>query len=370
MGGNDDMTRHMAHPRRRLAAAVVAVLSAACLGALCLPGALVSAATPSSSAPGAPSSASTTTTSSSAGARTAANALGVPAGPGNVAGANAFAQASGRPVTYAMDFFIGNSWSTIQSPQSVLAAWYGRGYSMIWGVPMLPKSGASLATGATGAYNRHYATLARAMVAAGQGSSIIRLGWEFNGIWFPWGAKGQSSQFVAYWRQIVKTMRSVPGAHFTFEWNPTRGDLGVGNLAAFYPGNAWVDYIGLDVFDVEWQSYPGAKAEFAHIEAGPYGLNWLNTFSKQHKKPMVFPEWGLGWGQSHHGAALTGSGAVGGGDNQVFITNMSRWFATHNVFEATYWDYGSSSVSGKKNQAAQLALARVGASKQSRLTNR
>ena len=185
-------------------------------------------------------------------------------------------------------------------------------------------------------HNQYFATLARAMVAAGQGSSIIRLGWEFNGIWFPWGASGHAGQFVAYWRQIVTTMRSVPGADFTFEWNPSRGDLGAGNLAVFYPGNKYVDYVGLDVFDVEWQSYPGAKAEFSHIEAGPYGLDWLAAFSKQHNKPMVFPEWGLGWGQSNNGAAVTGSGAVGGGDNSVFITDMTRWFATHRVFEATY----------------------------------
>ena len=107
------------------------------------------------------------------------------------------------------------------------------------------------------------------MVAAGQGSSIVRLGWEFNGIWFPWGAAGHAGQFVAYWRQIVTTMRAVPGLDFTFEWNPSRGDLGAGNLAAFYPGNKYVDYVGLDVFDVEWQSYPGAKAEFAHIKRAP-----------------------------------------------------------------------------------------------------
>ena len=79
------------------------------------------------------------------------------------------------------------------------------------------------------------------MVSAGQGSSIIRPGWEFNGGWFPWAANGQAAAFVAYWQQIVTTMRSVPGQNFTFEWNPTAGDQGVGNLANYYPGNAYVD---------------------------------------------------------------------------------------------------------------------------------
>ena len=296
-------------------------------------------------------------------------ALGVYSGPGDVAGTSAFASGTNRPVTYAMDFFAGTTWSTIEHPQSVLASWYGKGYSMVWGLPMLPNKGrATLAKGATGAYNQYFARVASAMVTAGQGSSIVRLGWEFNGIWFPWGAGGHAAQFVAYWRQIITTMRSVPGANFRFEWNPSRGDLGAGNLASFYPGNKYVDYVGLDVFDVEWQSYPGAKAEFAHIQTGPYGLNWLAAFSKQHKKPMVFPEWGLGWGQSHNGAAVTGSAAVGGGDNSVFISDMTRWFATHNVFEATYWDFGSSSVAGARNHSVRLAFGTI-ASSTSRLAH-
>ncbi|HTU39652.1 MAG TPA: glycosyl hydrolase [Acidimicrobiales bacterium] len=347
----------------------VLAVTAVCTGTVLVPGAAASAVSkgPASTSTTVSAGKSPSTTQPPSTAST--DALGVYAGAGNLAGVKAFAAGSKQPVTYAMDFFNGATWTTIDHPQGILAAWFEKGYSMVWGVPMLPnKGGASLAAGATGAYDQHFVTLARAMVAAGQGSSIIRMGWEFNGIWFPWGAKGHASQFVAYWRHIVTAMRSVPGAHFTFEWNPSRGDLGVGNLAAFYPGNKYVDYIGLDVFDVEWQSYPGAKAEFANIQTGPYGLNWLAAFSKQHNKPMVFPEWGLGWGQSHNGAALTGSGAVGGGDNRVFITDMTHWFATHRVFEATYWDFGSSSVAGSKNQSVRLAFAR-NAAPQARLAH-
>ncbi len=317
---------HRISPWLAALAALAAVAAVAlCVPALLVPGTAASASAVSggatsgtastSSAPGSTGTGAggAKSSSSEGGQATSTDALGVYAGPGNLAGVHAFAAGSKQPVTYAMDFLPGNSWSTISHPQSLLAQWYAMGYSMVWGLPMLPNKGGSLATGATGAYDRYFADVARAMVAAGQGSSIIRLGWEFNGIWFPWGADGHATQFIAYWRHIVTTMRSVPGAHFTFEWNPSRGDLGVGNLAGFYPGDKYVDYVGLDVFDVEWQSYPGSKAEFAHIESGPYGLNWLAAFSKKHNKPMVFPEWGLGWGQSHNGAAVTGSGAVGEG---------------------------------------------------------
>lgn len=290
------------------------------------------------------------------GPTSATDALGVYAGPVNVVGVQNFEAGVGSHLQYAMDFIDGSTWRTIVDPRIQQSAWQHQGYSMIWGVPILPNSGSSLAAGATGAYNRYFAQLARTLVAGGQGSSIVRIGWEFNGIWFRWSAKGHAAQFVEYWRQIVTTMRSVPGANFMFEWNPSIGDLGAGRLGVYYPGNAYVDYVGLDVFDVEWQQYPGTRAVFKQFETEAYGLNWLASFSKTHGKPMVFPEWGLGWGKSDGGAPVTGSGSVSGGDNPVFINDMSRWFAAHKVFEATYWNYGSSSVSGGRNPKAKLAL--------------
>jgi Glycosyl hydrolase family 26 len=213
---------------------------------------------------------------------------------------------------------------------------------MVWGVPMLPSGnhstfgppadGASLARGAAGRYNRHFVLLAERLVAGGQGSSIIRLGWEFNGNWMSWAAKGQARNFVRYWRQIVDSMRSVPGANFQFEWNPDRGDLGVGNLANFYPGNAWVDIVGLDVYDCEWGHYPGPQAEWQHMVSEPYGLDWLASFGASHNKPLAFPEWGLGW---------TSGGMVGGGDNAYFVQQMAAWIATHDVVNAIGWERGS-----------------------------
>lgn len=286
-----------------------------------------------------------------------AYALGAYGGANDAAGVTAFGNAVGVPMQYAMEFLDGTSWATISNPSYQLRHWYDSGYRMIWAVPMLPSSGASLAVGATGAYDKYFATLARGLVSAGQGNAVLRIGWEFNGIWFPWSAKGHAAQFTAYWRDIVTTMRAVPGAAFTFEWNPDRNNLGMGNLASYYPGNAYVDYVGLDLYDVEWKQYPGAKAEFSQMESGPSGLDWLASFSAAHHKPMVFPEWGLGWGTCRKGASVTASGAVCGGDNALFIKDSSAWFASHDVVEVTYWDYGTSTVSNGKNPMTLAALS-------------
>ena len=171
-----------------------------------------------------------------------------------------------------------------------MATWKNSGYSMVWAIPILPNSTQySLTDGAAGDYNSYFLTLAQDMVAGGQGSSIVRIGWEFNGGWFPWAANGQAAAFIGYWQQIVNTMRSVPGQDFKFEWNPTAGDLGVGNLANYYPGSGYVDSVGLDVYDQNWAVYPGAAAEFANIETMGFGLDWLSSFATAQGKQMVLP---------------------------------------------------------------------------------
>lgn len=275
--------------------------------------------------------------------------IGVYGGAGQVNRVLAVEHQLGVKSMYAMDFLDGSSWSTISNPGWLLKVWGHTGLKMIWGVDMLPGSGASLATGATGAYNRWYQLLAQRLVAGGQGSSLIRLGWEFNGGWFPWRANHHAAAFVQYWRQIVNTMQSVPGAHFRFEWNPTRGDLGVGPLSQYYPGNQYVSVIGLDVYDIEWGHYPGAVAEWNHMLTQPYGLDWLASFGAAHGKPISFPEWGLGWGNG-------GNGPAGGGDNAYFIQHMARFISTHNVANAVAWDWGSRPMLSSYYPLAEKAL--------------
>ena len=269
---------------------------------------------------------------------TAGNVLGVYGGPGptGLSNVQAASQVLGHPVKYATDFLDPTSWSKMENPQWFLNTWKGKGYQMIWGVPMLPNTGGyTLAAGANGNYNSYFSTLAQNLVSNGQGNSIIRLGWEFNGSWFPWSANGQASNFVQYWKNIVNTMRSVPGQSFIFEWNPTIGNLGVGNLALYYPGNSYVDIIGLDVYDVAWKTYPGATNQWNNLVNEPYGLNWLSTFGALHNKPLSIPEWGLGWNSGSE---------VSGGDNAYFVQQMANWISTHNVVNAIVWDNSLSST--------------------------
>jgi hypothetical protein len=296
--------------------------------------------------------------------------LGVYAGAADPPAIRTFAATLGTQPHFAMDFLMGNTWRTITQPHWPYDKWKGKGYSMIWGLNMLPDTYKSdsnpsqasgscygLRQGATGRFDHYFRTVGANMVKAGFADSIIRPGWEFNGPWFPWAAQGCASAYVKYFDNIVTTMRSVPGAHFAFEWNPTRGSS-VGNLADYYPGNAYVDYVGLDVYDVEWQVYPGAEVEFHHMETEAFGLNWLASFAAAHDKPIVLPEWGLGWGTcSASGEPIsTSNNEVCGGDNATWVNLMAAWIASHNVYEATFWDFGTSAVGSGRNPHTAAAL--------------
>ena len=294
------------------------------------------------------------------------SAFTVYVGAGNPPGLASVASFLHIDPKYASDYLASNTWADFDDDEWALNAWKGSGYRMIWAVPMLASSGGyTLATGATGAYDGYYATLGKNLVAAGQGNSIIRLGWEFNVRTSPWFAAGKASAFDQYWRDIVSTMRSVPGAGFRFEWNVGMGDNGpgdaaMGNYQNYYPGNGYVDIIGMDVYDEGWFAYPGPTAEFQSILTRRWGLDWLATFAAQQAKPIAFPELGLGWGTSapNSGIVTNAAGPTYGGDDPTFINDMATWIAKHDVVNATYFDVGTSSVANGENPQTALALRR------------
>jgi Glycosyl hydrolase family 26 len=253
--------------------------------------------------------------------------LGVYVGPGNVDGVRQFSAWLGNGLDRALDYIDASTWSSIESPTWTTSQWEGSGYRMDLGVPMIPDSGGSLDVGARGGYNSSFVELAENLVANGQAGAIIRLGWEFNLSWFRWYAGSNPGAYAAYFRQIVRAMRSVGGQHFAFEWNPSIGG-GVA-LERAYPGDQYVDYIGLDVYDQSWiPKWRNPKARWNNYKNQPYGLRWHRDFSARHDKPMTFPEWGLVDRFDGHG----------GGDNPHFIAKMHTWIGANNVANHFYFE--------------------------------
>jgi hypothetical protein len=259
------------------------------------------------------------------------SSLGVYTGAANVRGVEQFAGWLRLDLDRALDYIDGSTWSTIESPNWSTSGWNGSGYQVDFGVPMIPASGGSLVTGASGAYNSHFVELGRTLVANGQANAIIRPGWEFNVSWFRWFAGSTPRAYAAYFRQIVTSMRSVPGQHFEFEWNPAIGTSQV-PLGKAYPGDQYVDHIGLDVYDQSWiPKWRNPVARWKNFMGQRFGLRWHRDFAARHGKPMTYPEWGL----------ITRSDGHGGGDNPYFISQMHEWIRTNNVASHYYFEFDS-----------------------------
>ncbi|HET7509667.1 MAG TPA: glycosyl hydrolase [Solirubrobacterales bacterium] len=82
---------------------------------------------------------------------------------------------------------------------------------------------------------------------------FLRFNWEMNGFWFPWseGVNGNTpGQFVAAWRHVHDIFTSVGATNVTWVWCPNV-DLynSLTPLGELYPGNAYVDWTGIDGFN-------------------------------------------------------------------------------------------------------------------------
>ncbi|HVY08622.1 MAG TPA: glycosyl hydrolase [Mycobacteriales bacterium] len=263
----------------------------------------------------------------------------------------------GRPITSATDFQTNASWQAFDSTERVIKDWRGQnaGIRLSIAVPLWAGYGDHLAAAASGYYDQHFVTMARRLVAAGLGDSVLRIGWEFNGGWFRWGitAHGKPYQyatrareFASAWRHIVTAIRSVKGGHFGFDWCVSAGPH-YRHLDLAYPGNSYVDYIGMDVYD--WNRAGVANTPSARWHAILHqgtGLSWLAKFAAAHGKQVSIPEWAL----VHDSVQRKHSG----GDDKSFVRHMHRWFATHNLGYENYFNasdgWMSFQMNGSSNQ--------------------
>lgn len=256
----------------------------------------------------------------------------------------------GRRVTHVGDYVAMTTWANFD--RSSFEQWTGSGKQLVAGVPMLMlNERGSLAQGAAGAYDAHFRQLAARLVREGHPNAILRLGWEFNGGWYPWRADRDPKAFATYWRRIVTTMRSVPGASgLRFDWNPGHGPGFVPVEA--YPGDAYVDIIGMDVYDRTGSDrFRDPAARWNDYLRRPYGLEWLRNFATAHGKPISFPEWGV---TRQHVRGVNP-------DNPTFIRGMAEFIRTSNVEYNLYFNVlaqdGDFRLSGFPRSAAAYRAA-------------
>jgi hypothetical protein len=192
---------------------------------------------------------------------------------------------------------------------------------------------------AAGDYNSYAAQLAQNLISAGFGNAVIRLGFEMNGPWeqdYAGNTTTEMNQWAECFAQEVTAMRAVPGAHFLFDWNP---NACVENdpLSALYPGDAYVDIVGVDSYDSFCNgTHPAPSAQtFQDLAQEPDGLYAVTSFAASHGKPMSLPEWGT------VAAPPAGSGL---GDDGYYVAGIGQWVAQNNVAFQCYFDSGGDTI--------------------------
>jgi len=101
-------------------------------------------------------------------------------------------------------------------------------------------------------YIREWATAARDH----RGPIILRFAHEMNGRWYPWGITqydNTAARFVEAWQHIWEIFQEVGATNVLFLWSPAReycvGCVSEYRYEDFYPGNKYVDYVGLNAYN-------------------------------------------------------------------------------------------------------------------------
>ena len=193
---------------------------------------------------------------------------------------NAFVRATGT-LPDVWDMF--QSWSTnkpldVQLADNVVSR--GVHLSVTWmpwdpnGSPVSPYDHSvqpkyTLASIVNGSHDAYIDAFARS-VSEVPATITIRLMHEMNGIWYPWsptanGNKGPA-QFVAAWRHVHDRFAAMGVTNVSWMWAPNAVYDGGTDIAPLYPGDAYVDEVGVDNYNWGDFTHDGSTTEWSTFD--------------------------------------------------------------------------------------------------------
>jgi hypothetical protein len=116
----------------------------------------------------------------------------------------------------------------------------------------------------------------------------LRFAHEMNGNWYPWAvfANGnQPSQYVQAWRHVHDIFTQVGATNVIWVWSPNIIWNSFTDFASLYPGNSYVDWIGLSGY----YGTPGMLHYKSFDQTFDPTIADLQTFTS---KPLVITETG------------------------------------------------------------------------------
>lgn len=95
------------------------------------------------------------------------------------------------------------------------------------------------------------------------------------------------------------------------------------DLSSCYPGDGFVDEVGVDVYYSAAFDNPDSNVAFNYQRdvTGQCGLAWQVAFAQAHKKPLSMCEFGLNW------------------DRPQWLNSIYRWLIDKKYRYANYWDH-------------------------------
>jgi hypothetical protein len=148
---------------------------------------------------------------------------------------------------------------------------------------------ADIAGGSLDGYLRKYAQ----GVAAVKLPLAIRLNHEMNGTWYPWSIEDSvnpngAADYVRMWRRVHDIFAAAGATNVIWVWSPNRITYSRSDFANFYPGDSYVDWIGLTGY---YRNISEAAAFDATLGPSLRAVRDVTTFPHQ-PKPILLTEVG------------------------------------------------------------------------------
>jgi hypothetical protein len=127
---------------------------------------------------------------------------------------------------------------------------------------------------ALGVYDAYFQEFAHTVKDFG-GPVFISINHEMNGTWYPYSeaypnSGVTSADFIASWRRIADIFRQAGANNVAWVWSPNVPDVGPVPAAKYYPGDDYVDWVGVsfysgnaaDALDPIYKTYAARKPIF------------------------------------------------------------------------------------------------------------
>lgn len=211
-------------------------------------------------------------------------------GPWDFTAVDAFAGATGHApaalqysVGWAHDAFdAGRLGAIVKRGMLPIIAWEPWDYTLGRNQPAY-----RLATIAAGRYDAYIESWAKG-IAALRTPVVIRFAHEMNGSWYPWCEQvngNHPGDYVRAARHVHEVFTAAGARNVTWMWSPNVTYPGAAPLSALYPGDSYVDWVGLS-------GYYGTGGVTSYVSFDSIFRTTVEAVSTFALKPIVIAETG------------------------------------------------------------------------------